>query len=107
MILMERGFIFTCMFWAAISVCLIDREFYKAAVWSLIAAAFTGIGLMHAYQITDNTVDFLFCISSPNEAALAFRAQGIALGYLLFAAVFAGFGLYNGQTEDQPLTPAH
>lgn len=107
MILMERGFIFTCMFWAAISACLIDREFYKAAAWSLIAAAFTGIGLMHAYQLQGNTFDFLFAISSPNDGAFAFRAWGIAIGYLLFAGVFAGFGMYKSQTDDLPLTPAH
>jgi AGZA family xanthine/uracil permease-like MFS transporter len=107
MILMERGFIFTCMFWAAISACLIDREFQKAAVWSLIAAAFTGVGLMHAYQLSGNAYDFLFAMTTPKAGALAFRAWGIALGYLLFAAVFAGFGFYKGQSEDPPLTPPH
>jgi AGZA family xanthine/uracil permease-like MFS transporter len=101
MILMERGFIFTCMFWAAISACLIDRQFYRAATWSLIAAGFTGIGLMHGYQLSGNTFDFLFLTSSPQDGALAFRAYGVAIGYLLFAGVFLGFGLYHGQIEDQ------
>lgn len=107
MILMERGFIFTCMFWAAISVCLIERQFYRAAVWSLIAAAFTGIGLMHAYQISGNTVDFLFVMSTPKDGALAFRAWGIAIGYLLFASVFASFGFYQSQSDETTLTPTH
>jgi AGZA family xanthine/uracil permease-like MFS transporter len=107
MILMERGFIFTCMFWAAISACLIDREFFKATIWSLIAAAFTAVGLMHAYQLSGNTFDFLFLLSAPKDGALAFRAHGIALGYLLFAVVFAGFGLYQSQTDEAPLPPAH
>jgi len=95
MIVMERGFIFTCMILAAISAFLIDRKFYAAAVWSLIAAGFAGIGLTHAYQLSGNTLDFLFVFMEPANNAFAFRAWGIAIGYLLFAAVFAGFGKYQ------------
>ncbi len=106
MILMERGFIFTCMFWAAISACLIDRQFYRAAVWSLIAAGFTGIGLMHGYQLSGNQFDFLFLFSSPDEGALAFHPTGIAIGYLLFAGVFAGFGWYQNRRDENSPAPA-
>ncbi len=108
MILMERGYIFTCMFWAAISACLIDRQFYRAAAWSSIAAVFTGVGLMHSYQLTGNTFDFLFRFSPPSENALVFRATGIAIGYLFFTGVFLGFGMYqnllakNAGSEDSP-----
>jgi AGZA family xanthine/uracil permease-like MFS transporter len=97
MIVMERGFIFTCMILAAISAFLIDRKFYAAAIWSIIAAGFAGIGLTHAYQLSGNTLDFLFVFMEPAEKAFAFRAWGIAIGYLLFAAVFAGFGKYQEQ----------
>ncbi len=95
MILMERGFIFTCMFWAAISACLIDRHFFKAAGWSALAALFTGIGLMHGYQLQGNTIDFLFLFTDPKPNAFTFRAGGIAIGYLLFVVVFCGFGWYR------------
>ena len=100
MILMERGFIFTCMFWAAISASLIDRHFFRATIWSLIASAFTWIGLMHSYQLRGNIFDFLFLFDSPKEGALAFRAQGIAIGYLFFAGVFAGFGWLRSGAEE-------
>ena len=112
MILMERGFIFTCMFWAAISACLIDRQFYRAAVWSAIAALFTWIGLMHSYQVSGNTFDFLFRFSQVPEAAFEFRATGIAVGYLLFVAVFAGVGWSQNRSpeptdpDDSPDPPA-
>ncbi len=110
MILMERGYIFTCMFWAAISAFLIDRQFYRAAAWSLIAAAFTGIGLMHSYQLSGNIIDFLFRFSPARENAFAFRATGIAIGYLLFTGVFLGFGVYrnaSAENADSEDSPAH
>lgn len=100
MVLMERGFIFTCMFWAAISACLIDRQFFRAAVWSGLAAVFTGIGLMHSYQVRGNTFDFLFRFSAVEQGAFEFRATGIAVGYLLFVVVFTGVGWYQNQSTE-------
>jgi AGZA family xanthine/uracil permease-like MFS transporter len=92
LLVMERGYIFTCMILAAIAAFLIDRKFYSAALWSLIAAAFAALGLTHAYQLKGNVVDFLFIFAEPAQGALAAHTFGIAVGYLLFAAVFAGFG---------------
>lgn len=96
MIVMERGFIFTCMFLAAIAAFLIDRKFYVAASWSCVAALFAASGLTHAYQVFGgNIVDFLFVFQQPVEGALAFRSAGIAIGYLLFAAIFTAAGLHH------------
>ena len=78
----------------AISAFLIDRKFYTAAVWSLIAATFAAMGLTHAYQINGNVVDFLFIFANPHPGALPTHTFGIAVGYLLFAAVFGFFGWY-------------
>ncbi|MBT4867636.1 MAG: NCS2 family permease [Planctomycetaceae bacterium] len=98
MIVMERGFIFTCMFLAAIAAFLIDRKFYVAAAWSSIAALFAASGLTHAYQVFGgNIVDFLFAFQQPVEGALAFRSVGIAIGYLLFAAIFTAAGFYHAR----------
>jgi AGZA family xanthine/uracil permease-like MFS transporter len=106
LLVLERGYIFTCMILAAISVFLIDRKFYTAAVWSLIAATFAGLGLMHAYQINGNVVDFLFIFADPHPGALIAHTFGIAVGYLLFAAVFALFGWYAAKRPDNT-TPEH
>lgn len=93
MLLMERGYIFTCMILAAVTVFLIDRKFYSAAIWSLIAAGFAACGLTHAYQLSGNNLDFHFAFAASDEGALAFRADLIALGYLFFATVFAAVGM--------------
>lgn len=94
LLLMERGYIFTCMILAAISALLIDRKFYSAAVWSLIGALCAGVGLTHAYTLQGNNVDYLFWFSNPAEGVRSFHSVGIAVGYLLFAVVFVGFGNY-------------
>lgn len=95
LILMERGYIFTCMILAAISAFLIDRKFFAAAIWSLVGALCAGVGLTHAYQIKGNIVDYLFFFATPMEGALTYHAHGVMLGYLMFALTFIGFGIYH------------
>ncbi|MSR59462.1 MAG: NCS2 family permease [Planctomycetaceae bacterium] len=118
LIVIERGYIFTCMILAAIAAFLIDRKFYSAGLWALLAAAFTGVGLMHAYQVEGNTIDYLFNVDvllravgvrSDAEASpvrVLYRAGDIACGYLLMAAVFGAFGWYRARHPETPL-PEH
>ncbi|HUG91297.1 MAG TPA: NCS2 family permease [Planctomycetaceae bacterium] len=108
LIVMERGYIFTCMLLAAISAFLIDRRFYTAACWSLVGAAFAFLGLTHAYQLSmsedpllRNQVDFLFVFARASEGYWAFRAEGIAVGYLMFAVIFGAFGWYRSRDCNQ------
>lgn len=49
---LEQGFIYSAMILAAMTVHILDRQFAKAAVWSLSAAALSTLGLMHAWQFT-------------------------------------------------------
>jgi len=86
--IMERGYIFTCMIIAAISAFLIDRRFYQAAWWSVAAAVLTFIGLMHAYQLRGNWVDFWLIFTKPSEGAFTYNAYPLVVGYLLMAVVF-------------------
>jgi len=99
MIVLERGYIFTCMILAAVSTFLIDRRFRAAALWSLAAAALTALGLMHAYQISDNVPDFLYVFQPATDGATPFRAWGVAAGYAAFAILFAVAGLRFGRTR--------
>ena len=99
--LLERGYIFTGMILAAISAQLIDRRFFSAAVWSLVAAALAAIGLIHAYQLNGNTVDYLLVFTQPKPDAMAFHALDIALGYVLFGAAFAAIGWYRHIMEHE------
>lgn len=93
LILVERGYIFTCMILAAVSAFLIDRKFFTATIWSVIAAVFAAVGLTHAYQLHGNVVDFLFLGTTAPDGAMIYRAWPVAIGYLLMAAVFFGFGV--------------
>ncbi len=94
LLLLERGYIFTCMIWAAIAALLIDRRFAAAGLWALIAAAVTASGLMHAYQVTGNAVDYLLFVQQPAADALSTRSYDIVVGYVFCAAIFLATGLY-------------
>ncbi len=93
LIIVERGYIFTCMILAAIAAFLIDRKFFTAAIWSMIAALFAAVGLTHAYQLRGNVVDFLFVTMKAPDGAMVFRAWPVAIGYALMAGLFLWFGV--------------
>ena len=91
------------------SAYLIDRRFFRAAVWSTLGAGLTAVGLMHAYQISGNAVGFYFIFADPpaEGAGLAFGALRIAIGYLLAGAVFLAFGVYHQRRGDAIVGPGH
>lgn len=75
---LEQGVVFTAMILAAMTVALIERQFVRAAVWSLAAAALSATGLMHGYRYT------------PADTVLSLTpAWPFVYGYLLMALVFA------------------
>jgi len=49
---LEQGLIFSAMILAAMTVYIIEREFGKAALWSLVAAILAWVGLLHSYRWT-------------------------------------------------------
>ena len=99
--LLESGFIFTSMILAAASVCLIDHKFFAAAWWALVAAGLTGLGLMHAYQITGNFVDYYFPFSDAPSGGIGYHASGIAAGYVLMALLFALLGVVRRRARNK------
>lgn len=101
LVVMERGFIFTCMILAAICACLIDGKYRSAAVWSVIAALFAFVGLTSAYEIIGNDIHFRLAFMADGVDGFTFRATGIGVGYLLFAATF----LILGGFKDDPPPP--
>jgi adenine/guanine/hypoxanthine permease len=84
MISLERGFIFTSMILAAIGVALIERRFSSAAAWSLAAALFSAIGIIHAYELTASGIASRFGILA---------APDFAMAYLLLGLLFFGVGV--------------
>ena len=84
MIALERGFIFSSMILAAIGVALIEREFLKAGVWSLAAAFFSAVGIIHAFDLTPGGITSRFGLLAAPE---------FFLGYVLLALLFFAVAL--------------
>jgi adenine/guanine/hypoxanthine permease len=73
---LEQGFIFTSMVLAAATVAIIERRFERAALWMLVGAALSAVGLAHAFQYT------------PGDTAIRLApAWPWAAGYVAIAAV--------------------
>ena len=49
---LEQGFILTSMILAALTVCIIEKQFKQAAIWSASAAFFSLVGFMHSFTWT-------------------------------------------------------
>lgn len=82
---LQQGFIFTSMILAAIGVALIERRFTTASLWSLAAAFFSALGLIHAYELTPGGVANRFGLLAAPE---------FFVGYLLLALLFFATALY-------------
>ncbi|MBF0430797.1 MAG: NCS2 family permease [Fibrobacteria bacterium] len=75
---LEQGSIFSAMIFAAATVCIIEKSFYKAALWCLAGAILSAIGLMHSF------------VWSFKDAPLSLTpAWRWAAAYLIMAACFA------------------
>ena len=86
-IALSQGFLITSIIYAAVVAFVIDRKFKSAAAWLLAAAAFSAVGLIHAYDVTPNGVENHFAWFT---AAPAFSiAYGTAAGVLWILGVFA------------------
>jgi AGZA family xanthine/uracil permease-like MFS transporter len=76
---LEQGFIFSAMILSGITVYIIERDFRKAAYWSLVAALLSWVGLMHSYRwnVADTVVNLGWGTGAP-----------WAVGYILLAILF-------------------
>ncbi len=75
---LEQGFILSAMLLSAMTVAVIERQFLRAALWCVAAAALSALGLMHSYQWTD--ADTVLSLTP---------AWPWAIAYLVMAACFA------------------
>ena len=92
---LEQGFLYSAMIWAAIVVCIVDRRWTHAAVWSGLGAGLALAGLMHSYMLTGRDtvinlplMDWINGRWSPGRSF--FPAGDTALGYGLAALLFLG-----------------
>jgi AGZA family xanthine/uracil permease-like MFS transporter len=93
---LKAGFMFSAMFLSAIAVFLIERQFYKAALWSVLASVCSLAGLMHSYSLTPTAV---------REELRPGFAWEAAAGYMALAAIFAWFGFSRRQASGEPGSP--
>lgn len=85
MLALSQGFLFSSMFFAAIAVSLIEKDFRRAALWSLVASVCAWFGLIHAYEITAVGV----------RPVVGWGvAKMFAANYFLFSAFFAILALW-------------
>ncbi|MFA4949037.1 MAG: NCS2 family permease [Candidatus Krumholzibacteriia bacterium] len=91
---LESGFIFTSMILAAVSVFLIERDFLKAAFWSLAAGVLAFFGVIHSYMFVGNETIQVYGWAVGGK---------FAFGYACFAAVFLFFHLWQRQRRKKGL----
>ena len=97
---LEQGFLYSAMIWSAIVVCIVDRQWTRAAVWSGIGGLLALAGLMHSYTLTgrDTAIDLplLDWIGGRWQPGRSFFPAGnAALGYALAALLFLGARWYT------------
>lgn len=49
MFALDQGYFFSCLILAAATVCIIDQRFRHAALWFLVGAVFSALGLIHTF----------------------------------------------------------
>jgi AGZA family xanthine/uracil permease-like MFS transporter len=86
----NSGFVITCTMLSGISASLIDRRFRTAAIWSVLAAALTLLGLQHAFRLgpTPPSRELLIWQHDLPAGTFAYRGFGVAIGYAMAAALF-------------------
>ncbi len=79
LISLERGFIFTSMVLAALTVSLVEKQYLIAAAWAFAAAGISATGLMHGYKVANGSI--------VNAYGPSYTWQ-FSLGYLTIASIF-------------------
>ncbi|MGR9086794.1 MAG: NCS2 family permease [Gammaproteobacteria bacterium] len=72
---LEQGFIFTAMVLAALTASIIDRHFFKAALWSGVASVLSAFGLIHSYRWT--VADTALSLTPAWEWSMAYALMGL------------------------------
>ena len=71
-IALNQGFIITSTIFAAILSCVIDRQFSRAATWTVTAAILSMTGVIHGYELTPAGVQNKFGLWAAPQFAAAY-----------------------------------
>lgn len=89
---LSQGFMLTGMILSAMMVFVVERQFFKAALWTATAAALSFFGVIHAYVLTPAGVQNKFAFGA---------AKAYALAYLIAALLLVALHYYNRGRESE------
>jgi AGZA family xanthine/uracil permease-like MFS transporter len=89
---LSQGFMLTCMILSAMMVFVVERQFFKAALWTATASVLSFFGVIHAYTLTPAGVQNKFGFGAAKEYALA---------YLLTTLLLVALNYYNRGRESE------
>lgn len=78
-IALSQGFLLSSMIFAALMVYFIEREFFKAGCWALVAGVFSLLGLLHSFHLTESGIQNKFGFSAAPEFALIYSITALLL----------------------------
>lgn len=89
---MSQGFMISCMVLSAMMVHVVERQFFKAAIWTATAALLSFFGVIHAYVLTPAGVQNRFGFGA---------AKDFAAAYLIAALLLVALHYYNRDSEPE------
>lgn len=75
-IFLSQGFLLSSMIFSAVLVFTIEKKFEKAAHWLFAAAAFSMLGLIHAYRLTETGLQNKFGLVAAPEFGIIYLLTG-------------------------------
>jgi AGZA family xanthine/uracil permease-like MFS transporter len=81
---LSQGFMLTCMILSAMMVFVVERQFFKAALWTATASVLSFFGVIHAYVLTPVGVQNKFGFGAAKAYALAYLITTLLLVVLYY-----------------------
>ncbi len=78
-IALSQGFLLSSMILAAMMVYFIEKDFFKAGCWALLAGIFSLFGLIHSFNLTETGIQNKFGIAAAPEFALIYSFTALFL----------------------------
>jgi AGZA family xanthine/uracil permease-like MFS transporter len=85
-IALNQGFLLSAMVLAAVLVFIIERDFLRAAGWTITAAILSMAGLIHAYDLTPLGVQNKFGLAAAPAFGVMYGLSAVLLALLHFVA---------------------
>ena len=89
---LSQGFMLTCMILSAVMAHVVDRQFFRAALWTAAATVLSFFGVIHAYVLTPAGVQNRFGFGA---------ARAYAFAYLIAALLLVALHYYNQGRESE------